>query len=296
MTIASDAEQEVLVEAGEQFQSICRWMIDGANFSLEHGEVENYLSKEGMELLRRLFQAHLNERARCEEKLESVTGADKEVRAHRRANSERKLETIFGEVKVRRIEYSTKESGCPSIYLGDAHLNLPPDKFSDGLRRRAAEESSKVSFEEAAEAIQSTTAGHVAKRQCEELSVKVAADFEAFYASRSVQVAEEDTEALLVLTTDSKGIVMNEQDLRPATAKAAQESEHKCRTRLSAGEKRNRKRMATVASVYGVERNVRTAKQIMGDDTTSGEVATRPKITNKRVWASVELPQVSNPT
>jgi hypothetical protein len=255
----------------------------------EHGNVEKHLEKDGAELLRRMFQAHLDLRAQREVKQESVTGSDGEVRSHRRSNTTRKLETIFGGVDVRRIEYSTKEPDAPAIYLADGVLNLAPDRYSDGLRRRVAEESSKVSFEETAATIAATTAGFVAKRQCEELVVKVAEDFEDFYENRSAAGAE-DSNDLLVMTTDGKGIVMNAEDLRPATAKAAQQSEHKYQTRLSAGEKRNRKRMATVASVYSVGRHRRTPDDILEKD-EDAEKKERPVILNKRVWASVEREQ-----
>lgn len=77
---------------------------------------------------------------------------------------------------------------------------------------------------------------------------------------------------------------MRQQDLREATRKAAEASRHKLKTRLSRGEKRNRKRMATVASVYEVDPYWRTAEQIMGLDEPETR---RPKVRNKRVWASL---------
>jgi hypothetical protein len=70
----------------------------------------------------------------------------------------------------------------------------------------------------------------VGKRQCEEITVKVAQDFEAFYAQRSQEGAE-SSQDLLVLTTDGKGIVMHEADLREATAKAAQQAAKSGKTR-----------------------------------------------------------------
>ena len=70
---------------------------------------------------------------------------------------------------------------------------------------------------------------------------------------------------LLVLTTDGKGIVMHKQDLREATAKAAQKSRTSRQARLSPGQKRQRKRMATVASVYTVPRYQRHPEEIIGD-------------------------------
>jgi hypothetical protein len=48
----------------------------------------------------------------------------------------------------------------------------------------------------------------------------------------------------------------------------------------------NRKRMATVAAVYSIERQVRTPESVMG--VTKEEDAQKPRARNKRVWASVE--------
>lgn len=45
--------------------------------------------------------------------------------------------------------------------------------------------------------------------------MKVAQDFEDFYAQRS-QEQHESSQDLLVLTSDGKGIVMHESDLRQA--------------------------------------------------------------------------------
>ncbi len=83
--------------------------------------------------------------------------------------------------------------------------------------------------------------------------MKVAQDFEDFYAQRA-QKGAESTSDLLVVTTDGKGIVMHSKDLREATAKAAKKATQSRPTRLSPGPKRQRKRMATVASVYSVPR------------------------------------------
>ena len=78
---------------------------------------------------------------------------------------------------------------------------------------------------------------------------------------------------------------MRHEDLRPATQKAAKSSKHKKQIRLSRGEKRNRKRMATVASVYDIMPHFRSADSIIG---AKEEGTQPPKPDNKRVWASVE--------
>jgi hypothetical protein len=80
---------------------------------------------------------------------------------------------------------------------------------------------------------------------------------------------------------------MRPESLREATQKAAEKEQHKMKTRLSPGEKGNRKRMATVATVYTVARHVRSAEQIMKGENAVA-VPPRPRTQSKRVWASVE--------
>ena len=96
--------------------------------------------------------------------------------------------------------------------------------------------------------------------------------------------------ALLVLSADAKGIVMRHADLREATKKAAEKSEHKMKRRLSKGEKRNRKRMATVATVYTIAAWPRTVAEVAGTMAPIRDVEQkgRPRPENKRVWASIE--------
>lgn len=56
---------------------------------------------------------------------------------------------------------------------------------------------------------------------------------------------------------------MSKKSLSDVTRKVAEMNDHKMKTRLSKGEKGNRKRMATVAAVYSVEPCFRTPEQIM---------------------------------
>ena len=137
---------------------------------------------EGTELLRRLLQGHLDVRAANETRQEAVTGADGVIRNHCRKDCRRDVMSLFGEVSVRRLGYSAR--GHRSLFVLDGELNLPVDKYSHGLRRRIAEEVAKNSFDEAVASIGKTTGGRVAKRQVEEVSAKIAQDFEAFYERR----------------------------------------------------------------------------------------------------------------
>src|SRR5690554_4789864 len=60
-------------------------------------------------------------------------------------------------------------------------------------------------------------------------------------------------------------------------------------TRLTPGEKSNRKRMAQVATVYSIAPFPRTASDVLHTLRNADEVSTkRPRPTDKRVWASVD--------
>ena len=263
--------------AREQFEKLIGKLSSESTRTLEHGDVEALIAREGNELLRRLMQAYLDQRAEAEEPLDGVIGADGQERGHCRDRS-RTLATLFGEVTVQRMGYSGIRLG--SVFPLDAALNLPPDKYSQGLRRKVGLEVAKGSFDEAVMAIKEGTGAQVPKRQIEQLSQAISVDFDEFYASQPMEAGT----GLLVMSVDGKGVVMRKQDLREATRKAAEKSKRKLKTRLGRGEKRNRKRMATVASVYEVDSYQRTAEQIMGLDETE---TIRPKVRNKRVWASL---------
>jgi hypothetical protein len=245
-----------------------------------HSEVETLCDTQGREWARLMLEEHLALRAELEKPVE-VTGADGIPRGTAR-DSERHLETVVGTVAVPRRAYQA--AGCEDLHPMDATLNLPRERFSFGIRRMVAKEVARASFDEVVEMVDDWCGASIAKRQVEELAVRAAQDFEAFYAQR--KPAEEPGEDLMVLSTDGKGIVMRHEDLREATRLAAEKKVNKLETRLAPGEKNNRKRMAQVAAVYSVAPWPRTAADVV-NKTHEGS-APRPAPQDKRVWASVE--------
>ena len=84
----------------------------------------------------------------------------------------------------------------------------------------------------------------------EELAKKTAGDFDKFYETQQLKSLQKgNTGELMVITVDGKGVVMRQEDLRPNTKKKAIAQQKKLKKRLTKGEKRNSKRMATVAAV-----------------------------------------------
>ena len=147
-----------------------------------HAELEEQLGVRGRELLRRLHQDHLDLRAARERRREEVTGADGITRTRVEIGHRRDLVTVFGEVTVTRMAY--RAPGAANLHPADADLNLPEEKHSHGLRKLAAIEAVRGSFESAAAAITRATGVTVGKRQVEELARRAAVDVEAFHVVR----------------------------------------------------------------------------------------------------------------
>ena len=277
----------------QAFENLIDRLRSDQTMGLAHDDLEHLVEKEGREVLLGLVQSHLCLRTIEDAQREAPLAADGMAREHRRETS-RSLMTFFGSVEVRRLSFTAKEAAGGLRPL-DVELNLPDDIYSLGLRRRAADFAMDMSFDTALAKLTDTTGAMIPKRQFEELAVNAAVDYFDFYDERQERVVESGQRAgggkLQVLTSDGKGIVMRPEALREATKLKAARDEKKLTTRLSPGEKRNRKRMAEVAAVYEIEPRVRTPADILplpGDKPREGGPVPRPKPENKRVWASVD--------
>src|SRR5215469_5478695 len=279
---------DVFADSRGRFESLVG-MLAGAEASTgTHAELEERLHADGMELLRCLFQDHLRLRALRERRVDAVTGSDGVVRTRAERGRTRALATVFGEVEVERMVY--RAPGVPGLYPADRELALPREKHSHGLRRRAAMEAVRGSFQDAREAIARGCGSAPGKRQVEELVARAAVDVDDFYRSRRPGPADRDT--LLVLTFDAKGIVMLPADLREATRRKAAAKDaaggQRLATRLSSGEKRGRKRMAEVAAVYDAAPVARTPLDVIPATALDREDKVKgPVATGKWVSASV---------
>ncbi len=269
----------------QYFESIVSFLDSREGSEMELSELERELKKRGLELMRQLLQEHLDSRSPglC---VEPIVGADGVERLRIRPH-ERKVETVFGTVHESRAGYGQK--GIESLHPLDAELNVPPERYSLEMRRLVAINAAKNSFDEVVETVDKATGGYIPKRQVEELTQRAAQDFDAFYQKRQCNPEQnEQAGPLLVITTDGKGVVMHEQDLREQTRKAAKKRKQKMGTRLSKGEKKNCKRMATVAAVYTIDPFERSPEDLIAEEAGSADKVKRPRPEQKRVWASLE--------
>ena len=259
-----------------EFSLLESWLASSSALQLPLHQIESQQQVKGREVQRLLLQAHLQHRGNGDVgpalQLQKADGAV--LYSHRRLSS-RSLTTVFGTVELVRMGYS--RSSGPSIFPLDKALALPTRSFSYELQRRLVKAAVQNPFLESVQTIAELTGVAVSKRSLEEILPDAARDFDAFYQQRPVATA---AGSILVAAVDGKGIPM----VKPGGAQP--------KARLTKGQKANKKRMATVATVFTRGPWVRTPQQVIGSLFPSsrpppGETTAPPRPENKRVWASL---------
>jgi hypothetical protein len=191
-----------------------------------------------------------------------VCGAGGVVRSHKRDHLATGYPSVFGAVRVARTGYSHR--GVNSLFPRDAQLNLPARGYSHRLQKRVAAKAARRSFEVVAHDIETETSVRLSKAQVEQIVLDAAQDFDAFYAQPCSVALQQSAQSkpIQVLTFDSKGVVMRKEALRDATRKKAEARAHQAPRSFARKENSNRKRMATVASIYHIERHRRSAQTV----------------------------------
>jgi hypothetical protein len=239
-------------------------------------QIERPQQTKGRAVQRWLLQAHLRRRGHGDVGPALwVRQGNHEVRYPHRRLSTRSLKTVFGPIEIVRMGYS--HAGARSIYPLDAALALPARVFSYELQRRLVQAAVQGTFQESIAGVADLTGLSVSKRSLEALLVDAARDFDAFYRER---LPAPVVGSILVAAVDGKGIPM----VKPGGAPPAH--------RRSKGQKANKKRMATVATVFTRAPWVRTPQQVIESlfptsRRTVGDTSVPPRPENKRVWASL---------
>jgi hypothetical protein len=275
MTTATAASSPT-TPAAVEFALLQSWLASGSALELPLHEIECLQQAKGREVQRLLLQAHLQQRgtgdmgpALC---LQQPDG--EMLYSHRRLGT-RALTTVFGTVELVRMGYS--RPGAVGIFPLDRALTLPARSFSYELQRRLVKAAVLNPFLDSVQTIADLTGVSVSKRSLEQILPDAAQDFDAFYRQRSPDPA---AGAILVAAVDCKGIPMVKPPGAPATS------------RLTKGQKANKKRMATVAAVFTRAPWVRTPQQVAESLfhlslPTSKDAPAPPRPENKRVWASL---------
>lgn len=284
------AEASVFNNVAQEFAQLITRVGSEKWLELEHDEIEQRVEVQGREVLRQLLEGHMTLRG-MGQLMGKVVGSDGIERPLERKDGSRQLGTVLGTVTVPRSGYYAR--GSSSLFPVDADLNLPQEKHSMTVRRRAAELAALSSFETSTELLRKMTGSTAGKRQVEELVRTAALDFDSFYANTTLNPALGKTGPVLVLTFDMKGVVLRKEDLRPETrAAAAQDVPSSALDKRKVNRKLHRKRMAMVAAVYTVEHYVRTPEQVVATlrrvHEDNKQTKPRPRNEYKRVWTSLE--------
>ena len=191
-------------EAEATFSALVNRLQSQETARMSHSDLETLLEQQGRELMRQLLQAHLDGRAQATPAA-PVVGADGAERTHQRTGT-RALDTLPGTVQVTRDGIGAR--GHETLFPLDAELNLPAERYSFGIRRRAAEEATKVAFDEVVKILGTHASAAVAKRQVEEVVRRAAQDFDSYYLGRRLAWPTETgpSSKILVLTFDGKGV------------------------------------------------------------------------------------------
>jgi hypothetical protein len=286
--LASDpAKTFAYVPAREQLECLIEQLRAPKAQHMREDEIEDLIETEGRELLRRLLQAHLQERSPGEVS-EPVVDRDKREHTHQREESW-EIKSIFGEVTLDRQSYGGR--GLKNLRPLDAELNLPEKHYSHPVRRRIAISVAKGSYDATVATMSEMNGLKIGKRQAEEVAISAARDFDLFYETRRAATAREvkATSEIVEIEMDGKGIRMLREDLREPTRKAAEKRAPRLNHRRGKGEKSSTKRMSTVASVNTIAPFVRTPEDIVRELKPKEEsLPARPRPEQKRVWASLE--------
>lgn len=267
----------------EAFWDLERFFATATQAHLSLPDVEREAESRGWELVRLCLQAHMDSRGDGDVGPALVVdGPDGPVRlAHKRIRT-RRLQTLFGQVTVTRVGYGAR--GSASIHPLDAELKLPARSYSYEISRRLIRAAVCGPFDEAIAVIAQMTGVGIPKRSAEQLVREAAVDFDAFYPARGRPGGKLlPAGQILVGAIDCKGIPMVKP--QPATKVV----------RRKKGEKPNKKKMATVGTVYVQPPRVRTPQQVLDSlfaiatATAADDPDRRPRQrpTDKRVWASL---------
>ncbi len=261
----------------EAFWELERFLEGAAEERLGLGAVERESERRGRELVRLALQAHIDQRGDGDIGAAIVaSGRDGPVRLAYKRRHTRPVLTLFGEVRVTRMGYGAP--GQQAIHPLDRELRLPGRIYSYECQRRLIRAVVCSPFDEAIALLAEMTGVSVPKRAAEQLAREAAVDFEAFYAQRPAACVKPARGEILVAAIDCKGIPM----VKPERALRV--------VRRTKGQKANKKRMATVATVHNQAPVKRTPQEVLDslfDSDQRPERKSRPRPSHKRVWASL---------
>jgi hypothetical protein len=196
---------------------------------------------------------------------------------------ERRYVSIFGAFRLRRAVYGSREGQKIDFVPLDNRLQLPDSPFSYVLQDWDQALCAEAAFGQ----VNATIARMLGLKQSvdslEHMNQDMAEHATPFRLNRPLPPAADEGE-VFVVSADGKGVVLRRDAEDPAP-----------RAYRTKGDKASQKRLATVGTVYSVDRYVRTPEQVVAALFRDGPrpAADRPQPQHQQVWAS--LPQADLP-
>jgi hypothetical protein len=194
---------------------------------------------------------------------------------------ERRYVSIFGVFELTRVVYGSREGQKIEFVPLDNRLQLPASVYSYVLQDWSQGLCVESAFGQVAATLLRFLDLNVSVDGLERTNGQMAQRVQAYRLERPAPAAETEGE-VLVASADGKGIVMRRSADDPAPA-----------SHRTKGEKASKKRMATVGSVYTVDRHRRTAEEVVAALFHEGRdepPPPRPRPQNKHVWAHLSHP------
>lgn len=190
---------------------------------------------------------------------------------------QRQYVSIFGRFQLQRVVYGSREGQALAFVPLDNRLQLPREDFSYLLQDWDQNLCVEEAFGQTRSVVLKILGLKQAVDSLEHMNQQMAVEAPTFLLNRPLPDTAGD---ILVTSADGKGIVMRRTADDPAP-----------KAHLTKGDKASQKRMATVGTVYTVDRYVRTPQQVVAalfrDEPERSR--DRPKPQHKHVWASLAV-------
>jgi hypothetical protein len=193
----------------------------------------------------------------------------------------RRYVSIFGEFWLRRVVYGSREGQKFDFVPLDNRLQLPASVFSYVLQNWDQSLCVEEAFGQASATMWRMLGLKQSVDSLEHMNQEMATGATTFMLNRPQPEQEGE---IVVASADQKGIVLRRQPDDPPP-----------KAHRSKGDKASQKRMATVTTVYSVDRYERTAEEVVAALFRDAPEPSRkrPRPQHKEVWAS--LPRDEEP-
>lgn len=262
-------------KASEQFENLKETVYQAAKEGRHIHEIEENIFRSILKIGHSLLQEYID----LQGPGDLGPTLDYEDRKLKRLDStyEKRYVSIFGEIKITRTVYGTREKQKHEIVPLDARINLPDSDFSYLLQDWLQSFCVQESYAKSLKIIERIFDISSSVRSLEQMSNTMAKDIEVF-RSEQPRPSATDEQSIIVLTADGKGVPMRREE----TAEKSQQQ-----GRRKKGEKANKKRMACVGAAYSIESFPRTAEDIMNEISRQEQKEKRPSPIRKQMRAEL---------